>query len=69
MVSGRGGEQPVTRATFEDAAKNMGIAVFFPSRALSADNAAMIVAAAFEDFARGVFADSSLNADPSLVLA
>jgi N6-L-threonylcarbamoyladenine synthase len=57
------------RATFEERARSSGTAVFFPSRALSTDNAAMIAAAAYERFRAGVFADSSLNADPSLVLA
>ena len=69
MVSGGVAANSQLRATFEERAKNMGIEVFFPSRALSTDNAAMIAAAAFERFRAGVFADSSLNADPSLVLA
>ena len=69
MVSGGVAANSQLRATFEERAKNMGIDVFFPSRALSTDNAAMIAAAAFERFRAGVFADSSLNADPSLVLA
>jgi N6-L-threonylcarbamoyladenine synthase len=69
MVSGGVAANSQLRTTFEERAKNMGIEVFFPSRALSTDNAAMIAAAAFERFRAGVFADSSLNADPSLVLA
>jgi len=69
MVSGGVAANSQLRATFEVRAKNTGIDVFFPSRALSTDNAAMIAAAAFERFRAGVFADSSLNADPSLVLA
>jgi N6-L-threonylcarbamoyladenine synthase len=43
--------------------------VFFPSRALSTDNAAMIAAAAYFRFRASQFADTSLNADPSLKLA
>ncbi len=69
MVSGGVAANSQLRATFEERAKNMGIEVFFPSRALSTDNAAMIAAAAYERFRAGLFADSSLNADPSLVLA
>jgi N6-L-threonylcarbamoyladenine synthase len=69
MVSGGVAANSQLRATFEERANNMGIDVFFPSRALSTDNAAMIAAAAFERFRAGVFADLSLNADPSLVLA
>jgi N6-L-threonylcarbamoyladenine synthase len=57
------------RLTFEDRGRSKGIEVFFPSRALSTDNAAMIAAAAYSRFRAGVFADTSLNADPSLKLA
>jgi N6-L-threonylcarbamoyladenine synthase len=42
--------------------------VFFPSRALSTDNAAMIAAAAYPRFRAGLFADTSLNPDPALIL-
>jgi N6-L-threonylcarbamoyladenine synthase len=69
LVSGGVAANSQLRATFEERARSSGTAVFFPSRALSTDNAAMIAAAAYERFRAGVFADSSLNADPSLVLA
>jgi N6-L-threonylcarbamoyladenine synthase len=69
LVSGGVAANSQLRATFEELAKSKGIEVFFPSRALSTDNAAMIAAAAYERFRARVFADSSLNADPSLVLA
>jgi N6-L-threonylcarbamoyladenine synthase len=69
LVSGGVAANSQLRATFEERGKSSGIEVFFPSRALSTDNAAMIAAAAFERFRAGVFADRSLNADPSLVLA
>ncbi|MGC1620716.1 MAG: tRNA (adenosine(37)-N6)-threonylcarbamoyltransferase complex transferase subunit TsaD [Candidatus Acidiferrum sp.] len=69
LVSGGVAANSQLRATFEERAKSKGIDVFFPSRALSTDNAAMIAAAAYERFRAGVFADASLNADPSLVLA
>ena len=69
LVSGGVAANSQLRATFEERAMNKGIEVFFPSRALSTDNAAMIAAAAYERFRAGIFADSSLNADPSLALA
>jgi N6-L-threonylcarbamoyladenine synthase len=43
--------------------------VFFPSPALSTDNAAMIAAAAFPKLARGEFADLDLKAQANLTLA
>ena len=43
--------------------------VFFPSVALSTDNAAMIAAAAFPKFERGEFADYTLEPQASLSLA
>ena len=69
LVSGGVAANSQLRATFEERARSKGIEVFFPSRALSTDNAAMIAAAAYERFRAGVLADASLNADPSLALA
>ncbi|MGB9465536.1 MAG: tRNA (adenosine(37)-N6)-threonylcarbamoyltransferase complex transferase subunit TsaD [Candidatus Acidiferrum sp.] len=69
LVSGGVAANSQLRAAFEERGKSRGIEVFFPSRALSTDNAAMIAAAAYERFRAGVFADASLNADPSLALA
>ena len=57
------------RATFEERARNARIKTFFPSPALSTDNAAMIAAAAFPRFVHERFADSSLNAMASMPLA
>jgi N6-L-threonylcarbamoyladenine synthase len=68
LVSGGVAANSQLRATFEERAK-AGIDVFFPSRALSTDNAAMIAAAAYSRFHAGILADTSLNADPSLALA
>ncbi len=42
---------------------------YFPSAALSTDNAAMIAAAAYPKFQRGEFADMALKAQASLMLA
>jgi len=69
LVSGGVAANSQLRATFEERAKATGIEVFFPSRALSTDNAAMIAAAAYSRFRSGILADTSLNADPSLALA
>ena len=69
LVSGGVAANSQLRSTFEERAKNKGLEVFFPSRPLSTDNAAMIAAAAYERFRAGIFADASLNADASLALA
>jgi N6-L-threonylcarbamoyladenine synthase len=69
LVSGGVAANSQLRATFEDRGKGAGIEVFFPSRALSTDNAAMIAAAAYFRFRAGELADTSLNADAALKLA
>lgn len=69
LVSGGVAANSQLRKTFEERAKSRGVEVFFPSRALSTDNAAMIAAAAYSRFRAGIFADVTLNADPSLALA
>ena len=53
---------------FEAQAVEIGVPVFFPSRPLSTDNAAMIAAAAYPKFLAGDFAAMDLSANPSLVL-
>ena len=69
LVSGGVAANSQLRSTFEERARAKGLDVFFPSRALSTDNAAMIAAAAYFRFRANEFADTSLNADPSLKLA
>jgi N6-L-threonylcarbamoyladenine synthase len=69
LVSGGVAANSQLRATFEAHGKAAGAEVFFPSRALSTDNAAMIAAAAYSRFRAGILADATLNADPSLALA
>jgi N6-L-threonylcarbamoyladenine synthase len=69
LVSGGVAANSQLRATFEERAKSRGLEVFFPSRALSTDNAAMIAAAAYSRLRAGIIADTTLNADPSLALA
>ncbi len=50
-------------------AARTGMPVFFPSAALSTDNAVMIAAAAFPKFRRGEFASFAEAAKPNLALA
>src|SRR5271156_2771022 len=69
LVSGGVAANSQLRTTFEERGKSKGFEIFFPSRALSTDNAAMIAAAAYEKFQAGLFGDASLNADPSLLLS
>jgi N6-L-threonylcarbamoyladenine synthase len=47
----------------------IGLPVYFPSAALSTDNAVMIAAAAFPKYRRGEFAPLTLAAEPNLQLA
>jgi N6-L-threonylcarbamoyladenine synthase len=56
------------RASFERAASAEGIPVYFPSRPLSTDNAAMIAAAAYPKFLAGEFAEPELSAEAALQL-
>ncbi len=69
LISGGVAANSQLRATFEERARAAGVKVFFPSRALSTDNAAMIAAAAYARFQHGQFADNSLNAKASMPLA
>jgi len=66
LVSGGVAANSQLRTRFAERAK--GRKVFFPSRALSTDNAAMIAAAAYARFVRGRFADDGLNAMASMRL-
>jgi len=69
LVSGGVAANSQLRTVFEERAGKSGVAAYFPSRALSTDNAAMIAAAAYPRFRAGILADPSLNADPSLTLS
>jgi len=69
LVSGGVAANAQLRNAFEERGKSAGIQIFFPSRALSTDNAAMIAAAAFPRFHAGILADTSLNAAASLPLS
>ena len=68
FVSGGVAANHELRATFEREAEMEGIAVSFPSRALSTDNAAMIAAAAFPKFLAKDFVFTEFSAEPGLVL-
>jgi N6-L-threonylcarbamoyladenine synthase len=69
LVSGGVAANSQLRATFAERAAARGLKVYFPSRELSTDNAAMIAAAAYSRYVRGRFADNSLNATASMPLA
>ena len=68
FVSGGVASNRELRATFEREAGMQGLPVFFPSRALSTDNAAMIAAAAFPKFLRREFAGMDFCADAGMFL-
>jgi N6-L-threonylcarbamoyladenine synthase len=68
LVSGGVAANSELRSAFEKRVTSSGMEVFFPSRALSTDNAAMIAAAAYSRFRAGLLADTSLNPDPALIL-
>jgi N6-L-threonylcarbamoyladenine synthase len=69
LVSGGVAANRELRARFEAEASRRGLDVYFPSRALSTDNAAMIAAAGYARFAAGEREDGSLNAEANLPLA
>jgi tRNA N6-adenosine threonylcarbamoyltransferase len=56
------------RQTFEQEAAQAGVPVYFPSRKLSTDNAAMIAAAAYPKFLAGEFAAPGFSAEAALAL-
>jgi N6-L-threonylcarbamoyladenine synthase len=56
------------RKTFEWRSAQRGLPVYFPSRPLSTDNAAMIAAAAYPKFLSGDFAGLDFSAEASLAL-
>jgi N6-L-threonylcarbamoyladenine synthase len=68
FVSGGVAANRELRSVFEREASMQGLAVFFPSRALSTDNAAMIAAAAFPKFLRGEFVGMDLSAEAGMAL-
>jgi N6-L-threonylcarbamoyladenine synthase len=69
LVSGGVAANSELRDRFLSKASAKGVSVFFPSRALSTDNAAMIAAAAYPHLLAGDLAPFDLNAEPNLRLA
>ena len=69
LVSGGVAANSELRKRFEEHSSRAGVDVFFPSRALSTDNAAMIAAAAFSHLLAGEVADNQLNAEANFPLA
>jgi N6-L-threonylcarbamoyladenine synthase len=57
------------RQRFERDAAMEGLPVFFPSRPLSTDNAAMIAAAAYPKFLAQEFAPADFSAEAGLALS
>ncbi len=68
FVSGGVAANQELRTTFQREAEMQGLPVFFPSRPLSTDNAAMIAAAAYPKFLREEFAPTDFSAEASLPL-
>ncbi len=68
FVTGGVAANSVLRERFEQQAAQQGLPVFFPSRPLSTDNAAMIAAAAYPKFLAKDFAEPELSAEAGLQL-
>ncbi|HXW91059.1 MAG TPA: tRNA (adenosine(37)-N6)-threonylcarbamoyltransferase complex transferase subunit TsaD [Terriglobales bacterium] len=68
VSGGVAANQALRRQFIKDAAEE-GLLVYFPSRQLSTDNAAMIAAAAYPKFTAGDFAPLDFSAEAALALA
>ncbi len=68
LVTGGVAANRELRERFSDEAGRRGLAIAFPTRELSTDNAAMIAAAAWPRFEASEFAPTDLSADPALTL-
>jgi N6-L-threonylcarbamoyladenine synthase len=68
FVSGGVAANQELRTTFQREAAMQGLPVFFPSRKLSTDNAAMIAAAAFPKFVRRQFVPMDFSAEAGMLL-
>jgi N6-L-threonylcarbamoyladenine synthase len=68
LVTGGVAANSELRTAFQEAAGQRALTVYFPSRKLSTDNAAMIAAAAYPRFLAGEFAEPELSVDAALRL-
>jgi len=68
LVTGGVAANQELRQQFEKDAAREGLPVYFPSRPLSTDNAAMIAAAAYPKFLAGDFAPMDFSAEAGMVL-
>jgi len=68
LVTGGVAANSELRETFKGRAVEKGLAVYFPSRPLSTDNAAMIAAAAYPKWLARDFANEELSAEANLPL-
>ena len=68
LVTGGVAANSMLRSRFEQQAGQEGLQVYFPSRKLSTDNAAMIAAAAYPRYLAGEFAEAELSAEAGLRL-
>ena len=68
FISGGVAANSELRSTFQQRAAQEGLPVYFPSRPLSTDNAAMIAAAAYPKWLAKDFAGADLSAEASLPL-
>lgn len=68
LVTGGVAANSELRQTFEERGAQFGIPVYFPSRPLSTDNAAMIAAAAYPKWLEKDFADIELSSEAHLPL-
>lgn len=68
IVAGGVACNSLLKAEATAAAEKLGVPVYFPSKHLSTDNAAMIAAAGYAKFGRGEVADLNITADVTLRL-
>jgi len=68
LVTGGVAANSELRRAFAREAAQQGLPVYFPSRKLSTDNAAMIAAAAYPRFLAGEFAEAEISAEAALRL-
>jgi len=69
IVTGGVAANQMLRQRFTEETQHQGAQVYFPSRRLSTDNAAMIAAAAYPRFLAGDFADAGFSAEASMALS